>query len=299
MHRLSGGPRIFAWMYNFVDAILADPGRNRQFRSGEHLITEFTCPLKSAEQDMWSHSSYFVYVLDGRKDWRSADGKVELKAGDMAFVKKGGSIVEQHFETPFCVLLFFMTDELICDVFRSVETRTKTVSSLAPLALIHTTPAMDAFMNSMLPHFRNSRTMDPKLLDLKLRELLLNIANDPRNDHFVASFQAMMRNRALDRMRRIMEDNYTFNLPLEAYARMCGRSLSAFKRDFQLLFQVPPGRWLKQQRLRRAKLLLSAGDLQVSEVAFQCGFENLSHFSKAFKDEFGHSPAVLKRSNAG
>ena len=57
---------------------------------------------------------------------------------------------------------------------------------------------------------------------------------------------------ALDRMRRIMEDNYMFNLSLEAYARMCGRSLSAFKRDFQQLYQAAPGRWLREQRLRRA-----------------------------------------------
>lgn len=47
-------------MYNFVDVIIADPVRNRQFRSGEHLMAEFTCPLKTAEQDMWSHASYFV-----------------------------------------------------------------------------------------------------------------------------------------------------------------------------------------------------------------------------------------------
>ena len=286
-------------MYNFVDVIVADPVGHRQFRSGEHLMTEFTCPLKTAEQDMWSHASYFVYVLEGRKDWRSADGKVELRAGDMAFVKKGGSIVEQYFNTPFCVLLFFMTDEFICEVFRTVEVHVKDVAPLSPLAKVHTTPAIDAFMNSMLPHFRNERAMDPKLVDLKLRELLLNIAGEPRNAAFVASFQAMMRNRGLDRMRRIMEDNYTYNLSLEAYARMCGRSLSAFKRDFQQLFNAPPGRWLREQRLRRAKLLLSAGDLQVSEVAFQCGFENLSHFSKAFKEEFGHSPTELKRSIAG
>lgn len=286
-------------MYNFVDVIIADPVRNRQFRSGEHLMAEFTCPLKTAEQDMWSHASYFVYVLEGRKDWRNADGKVELSAGEMAFVKKGGSIVEQYFGTPFCVLLFFMTDEFICEVFRTVEVRTKNAAPLSPLAMVRTTPAIDAYMNSMLPHFRNERAMDPRLVDLKLRELLLNIASDPRNDAFVASFQAMMHNRALDRMRRIMEDNYMFNLSLEAYARMCGRSLSAFKRDFQQLYQAAPGRWLREQRLRRAKLLLSAGDLQVSEVAFQCGFENLSHFSKSFKEEFGHSPTELKKATAG
>lgn len=286
-------------MYNFPDAVIADPGRNRQFRSGDHLMTEFTCPLENAQQDMWSHASYFVYVLDGRKDWRSADGKLELKAGDMAFVKKGGSIVEQYLGTPFCVLLFFMTDEFICEVFRTVAVVVKDVPVLAPLATIRTSPAMDAYMNSMLPHFRNERSMDPRLVDLKLRELLLNIASEPQNAAFVASFQAMMRTRGMDRMRRIMEDNYCYNLSLDAYARMCGRSLSAFKRDFQQLFNAPPGRWLREQRLRRAKLLLSAGDLQVSEVAFQCGFENLSHFSKAFKEEFGHSPTDLKRSVAG
>ena len=286
-------------MYNFVDVIIADPAGHRQFRSGDHLMTEFTCPLKSAQQDMWSHASYFVYVLEGRKDWQSADGKLELRAGDMAFVKKGGSIVEQYFGTPFCVLLFFMTDEFICEVFRTVEVQAKEAGPLAPLAIVRTTPAMDAFMNSMLPHFRNERSMDPRLVDLKLRELLLNIAGEPQNAAFVASFQAMMRTRGLDRMRRIMEDNYCYNLSLEAYARMCGRSLSAFKRDFQQLFNAPPGRWLREQRLRRAKLLLSAGDLQVSEVAFQCGFENLSHFSKAFKEEFGHSPTELKRAISG
>ena len=153
-------------MYNFVDVIVADPVGHRQFRSGDHLMAEFTCPLKTAEQDMWSHASYFVYVLEGRKDWRSADGKVELNAGDMAFVKKGGSIVEQYFGTPFCVLLFFMTDEFICEVFRTVEVRTKNAAPLSPLAMVRTTPAIDAYMNSMLPHFRNERAMDPRLVDL-------------------------------------------------------------------------------------------------------------------------------------
>ena len=285
-------------MYNFHEVLIADAGHTRQFRSGDALMAEFTCPLENAQQDMWSHASYFVYVLDGRKDWRSADGKVELRAGDLAFVKKGGSIVEQYVGTPFCVLLFFMTDEFICEVLRTIEVKVKAAAPVAPLAMVRTTAAIDAYMHSMLPHFRNERTMDPKLVDLKLRELLLNIAGEPANHAFVAAFQTMMQGRALDRMRRIMEDNYCFNLPLEDYARLCGRSLSAFKRDFQLAFGTAPGRWLREQRLRRAKLLLGAGNLQVSEVAFQCGFENLSHFSRAYKEEFGHPPGGSRKAVA-
>lgn len=286
-------------MYNFHDVIVADPGHTRQFRSGEQLMAEFNCPLENAQQDMWSHASYFVYVLDGRKDWHSADGKLEMRAGDMAFVKKGGSIVEQYFGTPFCVLLFFLSDAFICEVFRTIDVKRPATGPAGPLTAIRTTPAIDAYMHSMMPHFRSDRPMEPGLLDLKLRELLLNIAIEPGNHAFVAAFQAMMQSRAQDRLQRIMEDNYLFNLPLEAYVRMCGRSLSAFKRDFQQVFNAAPGRWLRERRLLRAKLLLSAGDLQVSEVAFQCGFENLSHFSRAFKEEFGHTPAELRKSGAG
>ncbi|HEX2617559.1 MAG TPA: AraC family transcriptional regulator [Flavobacteriales bacterium] len=282
-------------MYNFLDTIIAEPGRIRQVRNGDKLIAEFTCPLNTAQQDMWSHASYFVYVLEGRKDWRSAEGKVQLHAGDLAFVKKGASLVDQYLSTPFCVLLFFITDEFICEVFRTIEVGVKNEAPVAPLAKLGVSPAMEGYMHSMLPHFRTERTMDPALLDLKLRELLLNIAGEAGNHGFVAAFQAMMKGNALDRFRRTMEDNYCFNLSLEAYARLCGRSLSAFKRDFQDVFGMAPGRWLREQRLQRAKLLLGGGDLQVSEVAFQCGFENLSHFSRAFKEAYGHSPAHLRK----
>lgn len=285
-------------MYNFHDIIVAEPGRTRQVRSGDELMAEFTCPLENAQQDMWSHASYFVYVLEGRKDWRSADDKVEMGAGDMAFVKKGGSVVEQHFGTPFCVLLFFISDEFICNVFRAIDLKTPETGVVAPLARIRTSDAIDAYMHSMLPHFRSQRPMDPSLLDIKLRELLMNIAAEPANHAFVAAFRSLMKGTALDRLRRSMEENYSFNLSLEQYARICGRSLSAFKRDFQQVFGTAPGRWLREQRLQRAKLLLAGGDLQVSEVAFQCGFENLSHFSRAFKEEYGQPPAALRKAAA-
>lgn len=286
-------------MYNFHDVIVAEPGRTRQVRSGDELMAEFTCPLKDAEQDMWSHASYFVYVLEGRKDWRSADDRLALGAGDMAFVRKGGSIVEQHLESPFCVLLFFMSDTFICEVFRSLAPPAREAGPVAALCRLRTSEAIDAYMHSMLPHFRSPRSMEPDLLDIKLRELLMNIVAEPANHGFVAAFRAHMKGNSLDRFRRTMEENYCFNLSLEDFARMCGRSLSTFKRDFRQVFGIAPGRWLREQRLRRAKLMLAKGGVQVSEVAFQCGFENLSHFSRAFKQEFGHPPVQLRRPLAG
>lgn len=59
-----------------------------------------------------------------------------------------------------------------------------------------------------------------------------------------------------------------------------------------------PIRWLWHQRLLRSKEMLENGhETRVTDVALGCGFSDFSHFSRAFKAEFGVSPkAVLSRS---
>ncbi|MER5171133.1 helix-turn-helix domain-containing protein [Thioclava sp. GXIMD2076] len=55
-----------------------------------------------------------------------------------------------------------------------------------------------------------------------------------------------------------------------------------------------PIRWLWSQRLKRAHEMLCSGhELRVSEVALKCGFSDFSHFSRAFKSEFGLTPKSL------
>jgi AraC-like DNA-binding protein len=46
--------------------------------------------------------------------------------------------------------------------------------------------------------------------------------------------------------------------------------------------------------LELAKSYLEAGKTNISEVAFSSGFENLSHFSRVFKQKYGVSPLKYK-----
>ena len=82
----------------------------------------------------------------------------------------------------------------------------------------------------------------------------------------------------------IMESNFRFNLSLEEYARLCHRSLSSFKRDFQTTFQEPPGKRLLRKRLEYSAALLRTSKMNVTEIAFESGFEDVSHFSRVFKE---------------
>jgi AraC family transcriptional regulator, exoenzyme S synthesis regulatory protein ExsA len=140
---------------------------------------------------------------------------------------------------------------------------------------------------------------DSALLELKFQELLLNVADNPKNRPLMTYLSRVLQKSSDIALREIMEANYCYNLPLEAYAQLSNRSLSTFKRDFQKIYHTTPGKWLSGQRLAHAKMLLTNSNQTVSEIAYASGFENLSHFSRAFREKFGAAPVALRMQSAG
>jgi AraC-like DNA-binding protein len=90
-----------------------------------------------------------------------------------------------------------------------------------------------------------------------------------------------------------MNRNFRFNVSLERFAFMTGRSLSSFKRDFAKIFKTNPGNWLKKKRLDEAYFQINKQHQKPSDVYLEVGFEDLSHFSYSFKKEFGLAPSEL------
>jgi AraC-like DNA-binding protein len=83
-------------------------------------------------------------------------------------------------------------------------------------------------------------------------------------------------------------------LSLEELAKLSGRSLASFKRDFQQQYNSAPKKWINDQRLEHARLLLQHSHKNVSEIAMECGFENIPHFIRIFKQKFGLTPNSVR-----
>jgi len=98
---------------------------------------------------------------------------------------------------------------------------------------------------------------------------------------------------ARGRRRNNMNRNFKFNVSIERFAYLTGRSLSAFKRDFKATFNETPNHWLVQKRLQEAYFLIEKKNKKPSEIYVDLGFEDLSHFSFAFKKVFGLTPTEL------
>jgi len=82
-------------------------------------------------------------------------------------------------------------------------------------------------------------------------------------------------------------------MAIEKFGYLTGRTLTTFKRDFKKAFNTSPQKWLTQKRLGLVHHQFSEKQRKPIDVYFEVGFENLSHFSYAFKKEFGYSPNTL------
>jgi AraC-like DNA-binding protein len=150
------------------------------------------------------------------------------------------------------------------------------------------------FIDSLLPYYNGLGRIDQQVADLK-REELVNILLNDRLDLVNILFD-FGKPEKID-LEAFMNRNYKFNASIERFAYLTGRSRSAFKRDFKQTFNDTPNHWLMQKRLKEAYFLINKKNMKPSTIYLDLGFEDLSHFSFAFKKTFGQTATKLLGQN--
>lgn len=150
---------------------------------------------------------------------------------------------------------------------------------------------MRGYFDSLLPYFDQPDQLTETLAHAKTTEALALLLRD----HSLKDFLFDFREPGKIDLEAYMNRHFTYPISLAQFAQLTGRSLSTFKRDFAKIFNTPPERWLRQQRLQRAQRLLVEQRQRPSDVYWAVGFENLSHFSACYKTYFGYSPHQSSR----
>ncbi|WP_454825749.1 helix-turn-helix transcriptional regulator [Paraburkholderia xenovorans] len=84
-------------------------------------------------------------------------------------------------------------------------------------------------------------------------------------------------------------------IALSDLAGAAGLSPFHFLRAFKGSLGVTPGQYLLDCRMERARLLLKNGNLSITEVGIRVGFDDLSHFSRAFRRAVGTAPLMFRK----
>lgn len=143
---------------------------------------------------------------------------------------------------------------------------------------------------SMTPYFDPDVKPRDNFMELKLQEgLMALLAIDERFVPTLFDFNEPWKIDILG----FMEENFMCDLSIEEIAHYTGRSLATFKRDFRKISNLTPERWIIKKRLEKAYELMKTGRRKVVDVYAEVGFRNPSHFSTAFKKEFGVAPTAV------
>jgi AraC-like DNA-binding protein len=99
----------------------------------------------------------------------------------------------------------------------------------------------------------------------------------------------------VSRALRYIEVHLFEEVAIEAICKAVGASAATLLRAFKRDLATTPGRYIKERRLDEAAALLERGDYPVSDVAILVGYEDLSAFTRAFRQRFGSAPAAYRK----
>ena len=98
----------------------------------------------------------------------------------------------------------------------------------------------------------------------------------------------------LGRARAFIDHCYDHPLNLDQISEKACFSRYHFLRLFRQAFKKTPHQYLIERRIEKAKELLTADELRVTDVCFEVGFQSLGSFSSLFHKWVGHAPATYR-----
>jgi len=152
------------------------------------------------------------------------------------------------------------------------------------------------FIDSLIFYFEHPDLVNSELLVLKIKELILLLLQSDNS----ATITELMSNLFSPRqanLKDIIQNHLFSNFSLNELAKMAGLSLSSFKRDFQNIYNDTPANYLRTKKIEKAIDLLKQSDYSVSEICFQIGLNDTSHFTKMFKKHTKQSPLIFRNAN--
>jgi len=254
-------------------------------------MTRLIGPPVAKEAFMAEH--LFIYLVEGGMRGYYGDRYYSLEAGEYGLVRKNRLGRQTHVKGDgYAEKVIFVFDEAFLCRFQAkhqwIKGGFRTDESFLRFPENELVPA---FIASLKPYYNERGQIEEAFFDIKREELLLILL------HLQPEFSAILLDYGIPEkinLEEFMNRNFRFNVSLERFAFMTGRSLSAFKRDFDAIFHQTPSRWLVEKRLREARFLIDTEKKHVSEIYLDLGFETLSHFSVAFKKLFGYPPSGVR-----
>ncbi|MGL1887586.1 MAG: AraC family transcriptional regulator [Reichenbachiella sp.] len=240
----------------------------------------------------------FLYVMEGAYDSTSEQEQLRIQADESVLMKCGNYLSDMVATPPTdqyqAVAVHFYPDVLM-KIYEDKlpDFLTKTEVPNTGMAKLNSDVLIKKYIDGLLFYFENPQIVDEEILILKLKEIIV-LLNKTKNAPAIRVILSNLFNPTSYSLREIVDAHLYSIITIERMADLAGMSVSTFKREFQKVYTESPATYIRTKKIDKALELLSATDMRTTEIAYECGFSSVSHFSRTFKQLKGIPPTVYK-----
>lgn len=247
--------------------------------------------------NLMPNEACFHYIIEGAGISVSEVEKMEIPAKESVIMKCGNYIARMLSSTEsktYNAVAIHFHPEVLKKVYENelpkfLQNNSKTVPS-AGMVKLKSNLLLLKYIDGILFYFENPDLVNEELLTLKLKELIL-LLNQTSDAPAVKQILSSLFSPVTYSLKQIVEAHIFSDLTIEDLAGLANLSLSTFKREFRKVFNASPAYYLKEKKLERASQLLLITDKRISDIAYECGFNDLAHFSKSFHEKYTLTPS--------
>ena len=257
----------------------------------------FNPPLKA--KDIMQDEACLLYAVNGNSTLFGGSERHALQSEEAIFMKCGSYLnhwQKSSDDKPYEAVAIHLYPEVLKRVYNNeipAYLKNKRPSDPKLFQKVGSEEVIKNYIDSILFYFENPELVNEDLIILKIRELILLLYN--LNNRNIRNILQDLFNPEKLEFREVINSNIFENLSLEDFAHITHLSLSSFKRKFKDTFDESPARYIKSRRLEKAADLLKVSSNRISDICFDCGFNDLGHFSKSFLIKYNDSPSEYRK----
>lgn len=263
-----------------------------------HLIEYTSCSENILNEVIFSDSA-IVFIKQGKKIITSSDFSIEVCENQLFLIPPGKYLMSEYlpnngeFESTMLFFNYYQLIEIINSISNQIKLERK---SHAPICVINSTPVLNHYFESLLHiNFETNRFgLAKDFINLKMKELILHLLSDASSHDQIIDLLYKAFSGHKVSISKVLKENLYKSISLKAIAQQCNMSESAFKKEFRKQYNSSPIQWIMDRKLEKAHLLLLSTEMSVSDIAYECGFENYVHFSRRFKSKYGKSANEIR-----